>query len=79
MEGGPYEHDHRMVATRRILLLDCLFFVSLEPRCWLARLGLIALGAVILQGVGEWRGAMLPSQQLARLQLFFRPRWRSHY
>ena len=54
MEGGIfYEHGHRMVATTVGLLtigLVVMLFRS-EPRRWLRRLGLVALGAVILQGL----------------------------
>ncbi len=54
MEGGIfYEHGHRMVATTVGLLTIGLvvFLLRAEDRRWLRRLGLIALGAVILQGV----------------------------
>ncbi len=54
MEGGIfYEHGHRMVATTvGILTIGLVIFLfRAEPRRWLRRLGLIALGAVILQGL----------------------------
>src|ERR1700741_4776167 len=54
MEGGIfYEHGHRMVATTvGILTIGLVIFLfCAEPRRWLRRLGLIAVGAVILQGV----------------------------
>jgi cytochrome c oxidase assembly protein subunit 15 len=54
MEGGIfYEHGHRMVATTVGLLTIGLtvWLWRVEPRRWLRRLGLIALGAVILQGL----------------------------
>ena len=54
MVGGIlYEHSHRLlgalVGFLTILLAGWLWLQ--EPRAWLRRLGLIALGAVILQGV----------------------------
>ena len=54
MEGGIfYEHGHRMVATT-VGLLTIVLAVWLwraERRRWLRNLGLIALAAVIAQGV----------------------------
>lgn len=54
MSGGIfYEHGHRMVATFVGLLTIGLavWLWRKEPRRWLRRLGLVALAAVILQGV----------------------------
>jgi len=54
MEGGVfYEHGHRMVATA-IGILTIVLAVWLwrkEPRRWLRRLGWVALGLVVLQGL----------------------------
>ena len=54
MEGGiRYEHGHRMVATT-VGLLTIILAVWLwrsETRRWMRRLGLIALAAVIAQGL----------------------------
>ena len=54
MRGGIfYEHGHRMVATAvgflTVILAVWLWFA--EPRRWMRRLGLAALGAVVVQGV----------------------------
>jgi cytochrome c oxidase assembly protein subunit 15 len=54
MEGGVFfEHGHRMVASAVGLLTVVLaaWTWRREPRRWVRRLGLAALGAVILQGV----------------------------
>lgn len=54
MQGGVlYEHGHRMVATTvGILTIVLLFWLfRADRRRWLKWLGVIALGAVILQGV----------------------------
>jgi len=54
MEGGIiYEHGHRMVATTVGLLtiVSMIWLFRSERRQWLRWLGVIALGAVILQGV----------------------------
>ena len=54
MEGGIlYEHGHRMVATTVGLLtiVSMIWLFRSEQRRWLRWLGVIALGAVILQGV----------------------------
>lgn len=54
MEGGIlYEHGHRMVATTVGLLtiVSMVWLFRADRRKWLQRLGVIALGAVILQGV----------------------------
>jgi cytochrome c oxidase assembly protein subunit 15 len=53
MVGGIfYEHGHRLIATTvgllTIGLVVWLWWV--EPRRWVRRLGLVALGAVVLQG-----------------------------
>lgn len=54
MEGGIFfEHGHRMVATTVGMLTIglALWMARAEKRRWLRRLGWIALGAVILQGL----------------------------
>jgi len=54
MTGGVFfEHGHRMVATSVGLLTIGLviFLARREKRAWMRRLGWIALGAVIVQGV----------------------------
>lgn len=54
MVGGIlYEHGHRMVATTVGLLTVILLilFYRKEERSWLRKLGVIALAAVIVQGV----------------------------
>jgi cytochrome c oxidase assembly protein subunit 15 len=54
MVGGIfYEHGHRLIAsTVGFLTIGLVILLwSVEPRRWLRRLGLIALGAVVLQGV----------------------------
>lgn len=54
MIGGVfYEHGHRMIASTvgfLVIVLNIYLWRS-EPRRWVRRLGLIALGAVVLQGV----------------------------
>jgi heme a synthase len=48
-----YEHSHRLVASAvglLTVLLACTFWIK-ERRNWLRRLGILALGLVILQGV----------------------------
>jgi len=54
MVGGIfYEHGHRMIATF-VGILTIILAVWLwrrEPRRWVRRLGLLALGAVIAQGI----------------------------
>src|SRR5246127_5269500 len=51
--GIFYEHGHRLIASSvgflTIVLAAWLWFA--DPRRWMKRLGLTALGAVILQGV----------------------------
>src|SRR6187455_2319481 len=54
MVGGIfYEHGHRLIAsTVGFLILVLAFWLwRVEPRRWVRRLGFIALGAVITQGV----------------------------
>ena len=54
MEGGIfYEHGHRMVATSVGFLMTVLaiWLWRREPRRWVRRLGFVALGAVIAQGI----------------------------
>jgi len=54
MEGGIlYEHGHRMVATTVGLLtiVSMIWLMRVDSRRWLRRLGVVALFAVILQGV----------------------------
>src|SRR2546426_3568124 len=54
MVGGiRYEHSHRLIASF-VGLLTIVLAIWLwlrEPRPWVRRLGLVALGAVIAQGV----------------------------
>src|ERR1700733_6230263 len=54
MEGGIFfEHGHRWVATT-VGLLPIILATGLcgaDPRRWMRRLGFIALGAVIVQGL----------------------------
>jgi cytochrome c oxidase assembly protein subunit 15 len=51
--GIFYEHTHRLIAsTVGVLILTLAFWLwRAEPRRWVRRLGFIALGAVITQGV----------------------------
>src|SRR6185503_17396714 len=51
--GIFYEHSHRLIAsTVGFLILVLAFWLwRAEPRRWVRRLGFIALGAVITQGV----------------------------
>src|SRR5882757_1130474 len=54
MEGGIlYEHGHRMIATTVGLLtiVSMLWILQTEKRRWLRILGVVALFAVIVQGV----------------------------
>src|SRR5271157_2768317 len=54
MEGGIlYEHGHRMVATTVGLLtiVSMIWLLRTERRKWLRMLGIVALIAVIVQGV----------------------------
>ncbi len=54
MVGGIlYEHGHRMVAAI-VGLLTVTLALRLqrrEPRCWVRRLGLLAIGAIVAQGL----------------------------
>lgn len=54
MEGGVlFEHGHRMVAATVGLLTVFLaiWLARAEPRAWVRRLGYLAVGAVIVQGL----------------------------
>lgn len=54
MVGGiKWEHGHRLIASGVGMLTIGLvvFLYRVEPRRWVRRLGLIALGAVVLQGL----------------------------
>jgi heme a synthase len=54
MVGGiRYEHSHRLIASTVGLLIIVLAFWlwRVEPRRWVQRLGFLALGAVITQGI----------------------------
>jgi len=54
MVGGiRYEHTHRLIAsTVGFLILVLAFWLKrAEPRAWVCRLGYIALGAVVTQGL----------------------------
>lgn len=54
MKGGVfYEHGHRMVATTVGFLTTvlCFWMAFTEKRTWMKKLGFVALGAVIIQGV----------------------------
>jgi cytochrome c oxidase assembly protein subunit 15 len=54
MEGGIlFEHGHRMVATAvgMLTIILAVWLARAETRRWLRRLGWIALGAVIVQGL----------------------------
>ena len=54
MVGGIfYEHGHRLIASSVGLLTIGLVVLlwRVDPRAWMKRLGLVALAAVILQGV----------------------------
>jgi cytochrome c oxidase assembly protein subunit 15 len=54
MAGGIfYEHGHRLIAsTVGFLTIGLVIFIWLaDPRAWMRRLGLAALGAVVLQGL----------------------------
>jgi cytochrome c oxidase assembly protein subunit 15 len=54
MVGGIfYEHTHRLIASTvgfLILVLACWMWRA-EPRAWVRRLGYLALGAVVTQGI----------------------------
>jgi cytochrome c oxidase assembly protein subunit 15 len=51
--GIFYEHSHRLIAsTVGFLIMVLAFWLwRVEPRAWVRRLGFIALGAVITQGI----------------------------
>ena len=54
MVGGIfYEHTHRLIASTVgfLILVLAIWLGRVEPRRWVRRLGYIALGAVIVQGV----------------------------
>jgi cytochrome c oxidase assembly protein subunit 15 len=54
MQGGIfYEHGHRLIAsTVGMLTIGLVIFLwRAEPRAWVRRLGWVALGAVIAQGI----------------------------
>jgi cytochrome c oxidase assembly protein subunit 15 len=54
MVGGIfYEHGHRLIASGvGFLTIGVAFWIwRVDPRRWMKRLGLVALGAVIVQGV----------------------------
>ena len=54
MVGGIlYEHGHRMIAaTVGLMMLGLAIWLwRVEPRAWVRRLGYVALGAVVLQGL----------------------------
>ena len=54
MVGGIfYEHGHRMIASTVgfLTIILALWIWRVDPRRWMRRLGFIALGAVILQGI----------------------------
>jgi cytochrome c oxidase assembly protein subunit 15 len=54
MEGGIlYEHGHRMIATTvgMLTIVSMIWLLKAEKRRWLRILGVIALTAVIVQGV----------------------------
>jgi heme a synthase len=54
MVGGIfYEHSHRLIAsTVGFLILVLAFWLArVEPRRWVRRLGFLALGAVVTQGI----------------------------
>lgn len=54
MEGGVfYEHGHRMVATAvgALTVILALWIQRTDPRRWVRRLGWIAVGMVVVQGL----------------------------
>ena len=54
MVGGIfYEHGHRLIASTVgfLMVLLALWLWRAEPRAWVRRVGFVALGAVIAQGV----------------------------
>src|SRR5215510_14139084 len=74
MVGGIlYEHSHRLIGSV-VGLLTILLAVTLwmqESRQWLRWLGLVALGAVILQGVLGGLRVVLLQQTLAIIHACF--------
>lgn len=54
MKGGVlYEHGHRIIATTvgALTLILALWMIFREPRAWVRRLAIVALAAVVVQGV----------------------------
>jgi cytochrome c oxidase assembly protein subunit 15 len=54
MTGGVFfEHGHRMVATAVgfMTIILCVWLTLVETRKWMKTLGIVALGAVIIQGL----------------------------
>jgi cytochrome c oxidase assembly protein subunit 15 len=54
MTGGVFfEHGHRMVATAVgfMTIILCVWLTLVETRKWMKTLGMVALGAVIIQGL----------------------------
>src|SRR6188474_938353 len=54
MVGGiRYEHSHRLIASTVgfLILVLAIWLWRAEPRRWVRRLGYVALGAVITQGI----------------------------
>ena len=54
MVGGIfYEHTHRLIASTVgfLIVVLAVWLGRAEPRPWVRRLGYLALGAVILQGI----------------------------
>ena len=54
MVGGIfYEHSHRLIASGvgALIVLQVLWLWKVEPRAWVRRIGYVALGAVITQGI----------------------------
>jgi cytochrome c oxidase assembly protein subunit 15 len=52
-DGVFYEHGHRMVASTVgfLTVIMAVWLWRKEPRIWMKRLGLVALGLVIMQGI----------------------------
>ena len=54
MVGGiRYEHTHRLIASTVgfLMIVLAVWLWRAEPRAWVRRLGYVALGAVITQGI----------------------------
>ena len=51
--GIRYEHSHRLIASTVgfLILVLAVWLWRAEPRAWVRRLGYLALGAVIMQGI----------------------------